>query len=801
MLGKMIIESYRNKQNRPLSFFVNYLGLTLGFAAVIIMYLYIMGELNHDKGVYADSMEQVYQCNVEKSNMGAVCPAPLAEMASKMPEVETSTLVGKEWQQKVETVGLATNNRLNIDITTVDSTFFKVFPFKILSGDTNPLRGSNNVVISRQVAMRLFGTLDVVGRGLNIIGKCPVQIAALMEDVPANSTIAPEIVVNLRYYNKMCYGDNGGYNLERWNNWSYEAYIRLNNSVDPVAFKPKYAMEVVKSRSQFNGTDINEALKKLNNDNTPSILPFKDIYFSGVMANNAKSSGNMDALTVLGLIATLILVIAIINYINIYTARSTEVIRAMGIKAIMGAQRRALVGFVIFDSWLLTELSAVSGFVLAMALEPLYPSFLGMTVPFELNWESTLVIFGALPLLSGILSGIFPALALTRLRPLEAIGSQQGGNLHMVGVRNFLIVLQFTIAIALTASTLYINKQMRYMSNLDLGYNRENIFVVSGNTFMGPKWEAFRSTLLTNPKVVNVAYMQQAPVRVGSMTTVSWGESKDEKSNAMVMSMDENGMATCGIKMLEGDSISPTNVRTMGWGKYVVNETFAKQLRAKIPGLTFPYRNLLGVFRNFQHSSLTTEAGPLVIGSIWFEGPNPYGNAMIRIQSDGMKQTLNFIEKSFNDIFPDEIYEGRFMDEMFNQVYEKHQLFENRLTSFSLLAVVISCLGLFALVGYSVERRRKEIGIRKVYGSTVTQVIVLLAKGFLKWLAISFAIAIVPVWYVMTTWAEQFVVRTPLSWWIFALAGVVAFVVAMLTVLGQTYYAATANPVKSIKSE
>lgn len=792
MFYKLLTESYRNKVNRPMSFVVNFLGLTLGFAAVIVIYLYIMGELRHDQNVYEQFPTTVYRCEVDPT-MGAISPTPLAAFLADMPEVQSTSKLFKNYNQTISTVGLTTNNKFKSDIVLGDSSLLSILPFKLVAGDAkSALSDMGKILVSEAMAIKLYGTTDVVGRTIEIENEFPLQISGVMADVPENSTWRPELLANINLLSKL-WRDDIKMMFIGWGHWNYEAYVKLRPGVDVAAFEAKYAAAVQDKISAEWGNPYTEV---------PTLRAFKDIYFASDSGFSAAKTTDAGELQIMALIAVLILLIAIINYVNIYTARSTEVIRAMGIKSIMGAVRSRLIGFVIFDSVLLTLFSAFAGFVVALALEPLYPAIIGASVPFNLGLDSLLVIFVGLPLLCGVISGIFPALALTRMRPLEAIACKNGASGKMVALRNALIVFQFTITIVLIACTLFINKQMTYMGDMELGYNRANVYVVSGSNFMGAKFKAFRSTLLRNANIVDASLIKNSPINVDEFMTVSWGETQDESLTINVNWVDENSLSVLGLHMVEGDSISAERIDSMAWNAMIINETFAKQLRAKIPEITFPYKQFMGVFSDYQSSDLKQNIQPLGIGSVWMgDNKSPAGNGYIRIAGGDLAATLKFIEATFAEFYPNEIYEGAFLDTKFNDMYRAEQLFRARLMTFSILAIFIGCLGLFALVGYSVERRRKEIGVRKSFGSTIAQVVALLGMGFVKWLVISFAIAIFPIWWLMNSWVAEFAYRTDISWWIFGLAFAVAFAVAAITVIWQTYHAAAENPVKSLKSE
>lgn len=291
--------------------------------------------------------------------------------------------------------------------------------------------------------------------------------------------------------------------------------------------------------------------------------------------------------------------------------------------------------------------------------------------------------------------------------------------------------------------------------------------------------------------------MKNDPTNIGEFMTVSWGDTSEESITSNVQWGDENTLSLLGVKVIEGDSLR--NVPMEGvTASLMINESFAKILRQQIPDITFPYKQFMGVFGDFQHRSIKEPITPLALGSIYNNGGD-YGTAFIKINANELEKTLVFIEKTFKELYPDQLYEFDFLDKKFSSMYKSEQMFRSRLLTFSLLAIFIGCLGLFALVGYSVERRAKEIAIRKVYGSTVLEILTMLSIGFLKWLIISFVIAAPIIYYVGTLWVEQYAYRTGFSWWIFAVALLVSMVVALITVLTQAYKAAVDNPANAVK--
>ena len=795
MFKKFLMESFRAKKHRPLSFIINWLGLTLGFAAVIVMYIFIMAQVRHD-ACFTRPMDDVARCEIDVEQIGSICPDPTARFMTQLPEVVAATRAGQRGNMTVSIPNQPGGARFSLKTMFGDSNLLQVFPFRMVSGGgADALADGTKGLVSRSSAMKLFGSIDVVGKQIEVNNTYPVTITGVFEDIPENSLYNPDVIFTFKMTDP-----NG--KADKWYMWMSECYFRFHPGTDLAAFDKKFQIALVQRLwedlgSAFAGSPEEYIEEKGGSDSpqVPHVRPFNDCYFTPEVSG-AMNMYDPSSLVVLGIIAALVLVIAIINYVNIYTARSTEVIRAMGIKSIMGASRRSLIGFIIGDSVVITFVSAVTAFILAWLLRPLYPMIVGSELSFALSWDILLVLFVGLPVVCGVLSGIFPAVTLTRMKPLDAIANRSSGGRQMSVVRNALIVFQFVISIGLIAATLLINKQMRYLTTLDLGYDRENVVTVSGGSFMNnEKFETFRGRLLTSPSIVDASLIQGNPMQVGQMNTVQI--TNDQSYTPMYLYGDQHTLHVLGVPMVEGDSISDSNFDRLQWNQtnMVINEAFAKYIRNIAPEVQIPGEKFIGVFKDFQHQPVTEQVTPLVLVRAWS------GNPYIRIAAGQIEQALAHIESTFRDMFPNEIYEYEFMDAQFDQMYKLENLFRARLLTFSVLAIFIGCLGLFALVGYSVERRRKEIAIRKVHGAMVGQVVGMLCANFLKWLAVSFVIAVPLVWWMMDKWMSQYAYRTEMSWWIFAVAGLATLVIALFTVLGQSYKAAVENPAHAVKGE
>lgn len=784
----MLKEIIRNKKNRPMSFFVNWLGLTLGFLVAIVIYLYIMGELRHDRYNFTESMDRVYRVEMGSTDMGAITASALGPFIEQMPEAEAVARLFEN-VSRIQTKGLANEQKMKLGVLFADSTFFSIFPYKVVEGSlTDAIGAIDRAVVSESAAKRLFGTTSVVGQMLAINDSLPLTITAVVADVEPNSRFSPDVICNL--YLLMPLWHSEGRMFEDWGWWNYETYVKFRQGVDVKAFEQKYRSALfARLNDEWKRDDMQKELS------AACIRSFDDTYFATELAHSMGKTTDRRSLSIMAILAVLILVVAIINYVNIYTARSTEVVRAMGVKAIMGARRGGLIAFVIADAVAVAMLSAVFAYGIATLLTPLYPAIIGTELVFDLTPDVLVVLFLALPAVCGVLAGFFPALSLTRYPPLQAISARNGGR-RMEVVRNVLTVLQFTISIALIASTLYINRQMRYMNEVDLGYNRENIVAVDGSDFMYGKFSTFRTALMQDPKILNASFCSESPISVDMLQTVKYGDKEDQSPTVCRLGTDENILDVLGLRLVEGDSLTAARIETMSYQDCYINETLAEQIRRDFPDVTFPYRNFLGVVSDYQFKSLTSSVTPLTLASKRY---GSFGGAYIKIAAGNLDESLAYIERTFKQVFPSAIYEFSFLDDQFGAMYRTEQLFRARLLTFSLIAIFISCIGLFALIGYSVERRSKEIAIRKVYGSSVSQILMMFSLGFLRWLIIAFVIAVPAVWWMMSEWVSAYAYRAPIEWWIFAVALGVTFIVAILTIVGQAYRAATTNPAKAVK--
>ncbi len=792
-MNRFIQESIRNKKKKPLSFIINFIGMSIALTAVIIIFQYVRTQLEHDKGTFTKDMQQVVRCEMGVEKMGSITPAALSYFVGEMPEVEASCQL-----MCYETI-IATQDaskKMKLQTMIVDSSVFEVLPYKFYVGNPkNAIETMDKCVISRSAAKKLFGNEHSAQNSIITMNGFPIEITAIIEDTPSNSTYKADVICNRDIIQKIWGYPKSA--MKVWGNWNCDAIARLKEGVNIEEFNKKYQNALIEQLA------LNGGLPKDDVTNKPEIRRFEDCYFTTNLTYTHANTKDLFTIKILIALGVLILAISIINYVNIYTARSSEVIRSMGIKAIFGAEKGSLIKGIILDTILLVFICSIAGYGIALSLKPLLPDIFGEQISLGLDLLSALIIFIFAPAIIGLISSIYPAIALTRLKPLDAIARRTTSS-EFNYIRNTLIVFQFTISIVLIASTIYINKQMNYVSNMNLGINRDNILVVTGETFMMQQFPTFREQLLKNPSIKNASFMKQSPINIGEFTTQSYGPGKDDQLTVNILMGDENTFEVLGLKMIEGEMPNYLSLREGIDGRafFIINETMAKILKGALgDDLVFPYKNYAGVMNDFQAASIDEPIGPIVFTDLQTYSRGTMGSAYIKIDGENLSATLAYIEKVFEDVYPKELYQSHFLDREFNEMYKDDKLWRTRLLAFSLLAIIIGCLGLFALVSYSIERRRKEIGIRKVYGASITQMVNMLLASYIKWLIISFAIATPIIWYCMKEWVSQYVYQAELNWWIFVLAALLTTLIAISTVIFQTYIAASTNPSKAVKGE
>lgn len=780
-------------------------GFALGIATCLLITLYIRHELSFDKS-YPDAA-RIYRVIAEyahddgtSSGQGTAFAAPFARTAKEtFPQIELAgrlmpfPLFRGAGSNEVMPEG-KTDNIYEEGFTYADQSMLDMLQLPMVYGDrSRALAEPNTMVISRRKAEKYFPHQNPVGRlfYLNNDMKKPWKVGGVMEDMPSTTHLQYDFLLSLTGH-ELWEGEQN-----RWNNQNYLTYVKLQPGTSPAQMAEKlktfWRGRLLPLWTQDGMKDAEKVVKTIG----VSLQPIGDVHLYGI-----NSEGGMKFIRLFGAVAVFILLLACINFINLSTARSAGRAREVGLRKVVGSRRIGLIRQFLFESLVLSFFSFLLAIALAWLLLPLFNKMAATSIIFPWReWWLAPVIVGA-AVVVGVLAGIYPSIYLSSFKPVDVLKGQASLGVRHGGLRSVLVVFQFTTSIILIIATFVVHGQMDFLLNRKLGFEKDQVIQVQGVASLDKQMRTFSDELLKVPGVKNASYSDFLPVEGSKRnmgTLYNEGKEKEEAGvGTQIWNIDERYIPTMGIQLTQGRNFS-TDLRSDS-NSVIVNETMVRKLGLKDPlGKRFGYGkwqlSIVGVVKDFNFEA-REEIGPLclIIGS--------WANTMsVKINAADMKATLGRIGVLWKGFSPHQEFRYVFMDESFARMYADVQRTELLFTSFSVLAVIIACLGLFALSAFMAERRSKEIGIRKVLGATVVQIAGLLSINFLKLVVIAFVIASPIAWWGMHKWLQDFVYRIDISGWIFLLSGGVTVAIALATISFQAMRAAMANPVRSLRAE
>lgn len=786
---------------------INILGLTVGLACCVLILLHVQDELSYDE--FHPGKDQFYRVALERTypdytSFYALIPSGFSEVfARELPEVRNSTrLLGfpnftniVEYEEKVFEENY---------VFFADSNFFEVFDFEILQGDPNGiLEEPNTVILTRSTARKYFGDESPVGKALEINGN-DTEVVGVMQDIPVNSHMKFDFLsasTNLGFIQQPNYTGFSSY-----------TYLELYPGTDPTQVEAKIPALVEQYASGQIERELGISYKEYTtagNGYQYFLQPVPDIHLHSNLQSEIKPNSDIIYIYIFISIAVLILVIACINFVNLATARSAERAREVGVRKVMGSDRSQLIRQFLTESVFISFCSMI----LAVGL-------IQLTLPFFNNLaqkELSFLLFGngmigpfllAFALLVGVLAGLYPAFYISSMKPVEVMKGKFQSNTKGLWLRNGLVVFQFAISIILISGTLIVNNQMDYIQNKRLGFERENILVIDNvGTLEQP--EAFKQQLLNLADVSNVGATGAMPGDV--FFGIQFQKSgSSEVLTGKGVTVDDRFIETMGITLLEGRSFSEDYSDSLN---VILNEAAVRAFGLEEPvGSRLTSRNqvndeqvtsvftVIGVAENFNFESLRTEITPLAILST--ESALGFGNLLtVRLTSTNFSETIARVEGIWQSMAPDRPFSYSFLDNDLAELYRAEQTSAKIFAAFALLAIIIACVGLFGLAAYTAYQRTKEIGVRKVLGASVSGIVLLLSRDFARLVGIAFLIAVPIAWLMMQNWLQNFAFRIELGITTFLYAGIIALLVALMTVSYQAVTAAIANPVKSLRNE
>lgn len=786
MLKYNLLTSFRSIR-RNLSFsLINISGLALGLVLVIIMFTWLRFEISFDK--FHKNADRIFRVVVEfegktNSDNFASTPAPLGDaLKNDIPDVAGYVrfgylgrmLVGYENEESWEEIDLA------------DPSIFKIFSFKLLSGNSETaLNNPGSIVISETKAKKYFGSKDPLGQTLRLSDsdeKTTYTVTGVMKDIPANSQIQFDFLGSFSELK---------YNLT-WGMWNYTTYILASNAASFKSINAKLPAIVNKIPEHEN--------LQLH------IQPLTSIHLHSNLRGDLLTNTNLRNVYIISSILILVLLVACINYMNLSTARFTRRGKEAGLRKVSGATNSNLVVQFLFESFAITLSAFILALFISYLIMPEIISITGLPLDIESLFKFTSLIKLLLfIILISIISGSYPAFMLSSVNPVSSLRGDltMAVGISVKGLRRGLVVFQFFISITLIACTLIIKSQMTFIKNKNLGLNSDQVVVVPiYKTGVKTKYELFKKEILTSPLILNAsAVMYFAEGRSGNQNVWWEGLPKEDYNNMMSwLDVDQDFLSTLKISLVKGEFF-PVNISSNSKIVYVLNELAVKQIGWEDPiGKQFDILGkgeVIGVVKDFNFKSLHKKLEPMAITYY----PNAFDKLLVKISANNIPEALDFLKRKWETLFHLNSFEYSFLNDDFQKMYKKEATVSGVISYVSLLALLISCIGLFGLVLFTIDSRIKEIGLRKVAGSTTGRIILMLNLEFIRWILLSFIISCPVIFYFMHNWLEKFAYRINISWWIFAVAGMITLIISFLTVSWHTWKFATKNPVECLKHE
>ncbi|MFC0771793.1 ABC transporter permease [Terrimonas alba] len=788
MIKNYFKTAWRNLVRNKVFSFINIIGLGLGIAASLFIYLWVQDEKSKDN--FHENSERLYQVIVsDKDKSGALTnsydntPGLLADaLKEQVPEITGAATV--IWENDFlftvgEKIGKEKGRYVGTD-------FFSLFSFPLLEGNkATALSSPDNIVISRKIADKYFGKQDPIGKTIRINDNRDYLVSGIVANVPGNSTLTFDFVMPIQHG-----FEESHWMIDGWNHFGPFTYGTLRNDASLASVNAKLKDFLYKQ-------------DKVLNDKVISLQLFRERYLYSRFTNGVADGGRIEYVRLFSIIAVFILLIACINFMNLATARSVKRSREVGVRKVAGAMKGTLFRQFVFEAIITTFLSVLIAIALVVLLLPFFNRLTEKNVSLHIGDPSLIISLFLLTLITGFIAGSYPALFLSSLKPISVLkGSLKFKNADKI-FRKGLVVFQFTLSIVLIVCTIVVYKQMNYVQKKNLGLDRSRLIYMPVEGDLVKNYENFKLESMSSGHIENISFCGTEPTNVGWWSPGMQWEGKDPEDKTLFAQVEVSYdfLKTMKIDLVEGRDFSP--LLPTDSTNFIINEAAAKYMKMQHPvGASFSHGNMkgkiIGLVKDYHFRSLHNAIAPAFINL----APGPEnGIAIIRTWPDKIKQTLATIEavsKKYNSKYP---FSYSFVDDDLKRQYHSEMIIGQLSGVFAFIAIFISCMGLFGLSMFMAEQRRKEIGIRKVIGASVSGIVGLLSQNFLVLVVIAFLIASPVAWWAMNKWLQDFAYRTDIGWTVFAITALIALCIAMLTISFQAVKAAIANPVKSLRTE
>lgn len=801
MLTNYLKTAIRNLWKRKSFSLINIVGLAIGMTVSFLILLYVWNEVTYDR--FHENHANIYRIATKLDAQGrhfeiASVPAPLGPaLADQFPEVGR---IARLHEFGTRIISYEEKLYEEPNIFHADPDLFDVFTISVVRGNPKSwLEAPFNLVVTEDIAEKYFGDADPIGRTLKIDNRYTYTVTGVVKGMPENSHFKFSMIGSLSSLEQI----RGDLNL--WMGFNYRTYILLEGNPSIEGITKKY--------NDLLMANIPEQFQQLGAEVEIFLQPLRNIHLHSHLEGELEPPGNPAFIRILTTIALFILLIACINFMNLSTAQSSRRAREVGMRKVLGAHRGKLIGQFLGESLLLSFISLVIAIILIYALLPVFNQLVSKNLVFN-PAQNGIILLGliGITVLAGLLAGTYPAFFLSAFVPLEVLKSRfKAGKGHRF-FRNGLVTLQYIISITLIVSTFVIFYQLHHIKNRDLGFDKEQVAVISLRGQVYQKHDVFKNEILRLPGVVSAACSSTVPSRGLSETMFSFEGIDRKKQVFPIMEIDPDYLETMDMQLAYGRGFStehPGDNKAM-----ILNETLVKQLGwdgplgktvsmmdladADNPGKGFievPY-TVIGVVRDFHFESLHEK-----IRGHLMKLSGQANRISVRLRPGTIAGTIQSIENIWRELEPAHPFSYLFLDDSFDRLYRSEQRMGQIFISFTMMAIFISCLGLFGLASFTADQRTKEIGIRKVLGASVSNVVFLLSKDFTKWVILANVVAWPVAYLVMAKWLQNFAYRISLAIWMFILSGFIALIIAVLTVSTKALRAAAADPIESLRYE
>lgn len=786
---------------------ISILGLAVGIASCILIFLYVIHELSYDK--FNNNAEHIYRACL-RYNMGSnqfdspYCPVPLAPtLKEEYSEVlKTTRLYHLNYRNKYVYVKYKDKQFKEEYFLWADSTIFDVFTIPLLVGDPNTvLLKPNSIVMTLETAEKYFGKKNPIGKMLTLHDGSLYEVTGIAKRLPKNSHFQFDLLAS--------FAGNQKSRDPEWYDTAVCTYLVLHDDYDWHDFNKKmpelskkYVSPIIESAM---GVSYDKFIKSGNYFGF-FIEPLLDIHLYSSVSNGLGKKGDINTVIIFCGIALLILIIASINFINLATARASIRANEVGIRKLVGSTKRQLISQFLAESIITSFISMLIAGAIVYTFLPFMNNLLGLELSLSINQNSLLLIFlFFILIIVGILAGSYPAFLLSSFKPVEVLkGKIHAGNKGRL-FRKILVVFQFATSIVLIIGTMVIYNQLQYIQNKELGFDKDRVIIIQNVNKLAGNQKVFKDQLKQNTDIINATYtdcLPQMMLEVKPFQKIGPGSS--ENHTLITITADYDFMDTYKFKLSEGRFFNKKF--STDSSAVILNQAAVHSLNFNNPldeqllrlGSKKRIMNVIGVIKDFHIQSIHEVIKPMA-AIIMRDRPGEFLSA--RIQPGKIKDAITYIENQWNMFVPNQPLEYTFFDEQLQFAYQNELQSEKIFTSFAVLAIFIACLGHLGLASFTASRKTKEIGIRKVLGATEFNVVKILSTEFLKWIVLATFIAWPIAWFAMNSWLQNFAYKVELNWWVFVLAGCLALFIAILTVSLQAIKAAVANPIESLRYE